>query len=436
MAAIAFPCARRSLCIDGPLANLSSEDEDFFRFPGEMLSYLPPPLDENWQTDGCLQTCYSTVSQEDADLCALRQAILCVYPHLNEQQTCTSNCPDGLPFSYIVPAGVFAGTTVEEANQVAYAYACQQSLARRICISSLGECAICVNEIARIGVLAENVPVGSTWSVIGSLPPGMSLSSSNPGDALLHGVPTAAGNYTFTLRVTTSFGDIMDKQFTLGVIGIQTTTLTPYHTGVPYSFQLQATGGSGTYGWRLVAGTLPDGLVLDLDGLIHGTPTNTTTNLLTFQCVDTGCVTPGKEFFQPRVSLTAQSRTTIATILGFPEYVGPRCYPISAAEEVQELGVVGPQRAMGHDLGRVALRTRPLRLERQHRDRHSRQLPHEVREELQCRLPESRRFAAVIQQRLAKLRSGRGRKSWRSGYSQRVQGLLLGGGPGQLPDLQ
>jgi hypothetical protein len=53
------------------------------------------------------------------------------------------------------------------------------------------------------------------WSISGgSLPPGLSL---NPVNAILSGIPTAAGNYSFTIRVTADDGQFSEKLFALRV---------------------------------------------------------------------------------------------------------------------------------------------------------------------------------------------------------------------------
>ena len=42
-----------------------------------------------------------------------------------------------------------------------------------------------------------------------------------------------------------------------------------------YQFKLEAIGGVGTLTWSKTSGNLPPGLILDSNGLIFGTPTNT-----------------------------------------------------------------------------------------------------------------------------------------------------------------
>ncbi len=50
------------------------------------------------------------------------------------------------------------------------------------------------------------------------------------------------------------------------------TTLPQAASNTPYSEQLAASGGSGSYSWALTSGSLPQGLSLSLGGLISGTP--------------------------------------------------------------------------------------------------------------------------------------------------------------------
>jgi hypothetical protein len=53
---------------------------------------------------------------------------------------------------------------------------------------------------------------------------------------------------------------------------VATSTLPPAVTGREYSFNLQARGQPKPYSWRLASGQLPEGLQLDDDGEILGTP--------------------------------------------------------------------------------------------------------------------------------------------------------------------
>ena len=68
---------------------------------------------------------------------------------------------------------------------------------------------------------------------------------------------------------------------------ISTTTLPAGQTGAASAATLQATGGSGTYGWRVTAGALPAGLSLAAaTGVLRGTPGQSGTFPITVQAQD------------------------------------------------------------------------------------------------------------------------------------------------------
>jgi hypothetical protein len=72
-----------------------------------------------------------------------------------------------------------------------------------------------------------------------------------------------------------------------GPVIATTTSLAEGFVGTGYSVQLTSTGGVAPMVWMLTSGTLPAGLVLDADGLIHGTPTGTVaTTPLVFTVTD------------------------------------------------------------------------------------------------------------------------------------------------------
>ena len=114
-----------------------------------------------------------------------------------------------------------------------------------------------------------------TWSVVaGQIPSGLSL---NPTSGTLAGTPTAAGTYTFTVRVQD--GSRSDsKQLTIAVrspVAITTPAIPPEEAGVELRepLRLVATGGTGAYAWKIESGTLPDGLSFDAAAAeIKGTP--------------------------------------------------------------------------------------------------------------------------------------------------------------------
>jgi hypothetical protein len=117
------------------------------------------------------------------------------------------------------------------------------------------------------------------WAVVGGgLPPGLNLNGSNGN---ISGTPTNPGPFDFTLRVTdqAQLSDDQNLRITINLPAppsISTTSPLPTATvGVPYSLQLQATGGFGALAWSITSGSLPDGLGMDRAGLISGALTAT-----------------------------------------------------------------------------------------------------------------------------------------------------------------
>ena len=236
----------------------------------------------------------SYVSQEDADLCALRQAVLCTTPPGEEiwysaEASCTVTCPDGSgTFTYTVPAGIFVAHTYAEALEKAQTYACNQVSDNRICIGSVQRCAcLGVEYTAVIGL--EVARTDLTWFIVGSLPPGLSLVTGG-GVAVITGTPTVNGTYAFQVTATAPNGSYAVKTMTISVLAITTSALTDFTIGTPYSLQMQAAGGSGNYIWSIATGTLPAGLTMNALGLISGTPTALAIgDTLTFVVTDVTC---------------------------------------------------------------------------------------------------------------------------------------------------
>lgn len=112
---------------------------------------------------------------------------------------------------------------------------------------------------------------GYSWSVAGSLPPGLRLLR----DGLLSGVPLAAGPFQFRLLATDASGLSGGAPCSLTVtrpaFAVSSCPLPPGTVGQEYDGRAQAVGGEAPYLWSY-AGALPPGLALSPAGIVHGVP--------------------------------------------------------------------------------------------------------------------------------------------------------------------
>ena len=126
-----------------------------------------------------------------------------------------------------------------------------------------------------------------TWSVsAGTLPAGLTLGAST---GLLSGTPTAAGTYSFTVKVTDHAGLTATEPVTLTVIAGPSLSFPAPPAGwthTVYSDTLTVTGGTSPYTWSVSSGSLPAGISLSADGNLTGTPTATGTYSFTVKVTD------------------------------------------------------------------------------------------------------------------------------------------------------
>jgi hypothetical protein len=128
---------------------------------------------------------------------------------------------------------------------------------------------------------AGGEPAPYSWSIAplkGSLPPGLTLSSSG----VITGTPLLAGTFNFSAQVTDSSLHAAQKAFSItispGPLTVGTAALKTGVKGSPFSQQLVAAGGTPPYHWNVASGPLPSGLTLDpVTGMLSGTPLATGT---------------------------------------------------------------------------------------------------------------------------------------------------------------
>lgn len=333
-----------------PLDCVSVADEDLYSIESGLFPFVlncPPGFDCNGPGTFSIVCCGSVLStifppnatiddrtvliQEVLNQCAVRNTFCGTsdIPHnppdqpiqlyYNNPKTCTVDCPDGSPFTYTIPAGAFAGDSQAIVDQQAQDAACIRANQLKVCLGNLSGC-LCVGSPYSYRLTTTGGIGPFAWSIwSGSLPTGLAIDQTGT----ISGTPTASGNFSFMVQVTEPDGSYMRKSYTISVISIVDSSLPDYTVGTPYSHQLAISGGSGNYAVKLDSGTFPDGIVMDVTGLIHGIPTgiNAGTMPLVFDVIDTTCTAINRSFFVPRVSITGHSTTTIATVLGYPEYI-------------------------------------------------------------------------------------------------------------------
>jgi hypothetical protein len=308
-----------NICLDPsiPVANYSSEAPDQDDFFGRGYSYgLFPPLGSDWQSNNCIGRCTSTVSQEEADLCALRALIECLgieWPvtipnpntspgqpatlrvprgtFTNDDQTCDFTCPDGQVFSFTVPFGTVNALSLAAANAIARSLACNAAIDVRICIGDLTPATGCMGTVYS-GECSISGPVRtglySVTIVSGELPPGLIMVLTDTGVAFV-GTPVVAGESSpLTFLVEDPDGNSMQKTITFKFVEISPASLTNATTNQAYSQALSTNLGTPLdQTWTVVSGALPTGITMNDSGVISGTPTTSGTFSFTVRVVDT-----------------------------------------------------------------------------------------------------------------------------------------------------
>ena len=124
----------------------------------------------------------------------------------------------------------------------------------------------------------------------GSLPPGLTLGT----NGLISGTPTTLGIFNFQVTSQDKWGCIgLSPSYTVNVcpvITLSPNTLPDGTSGLTYSQNITATGGTAPYSYSVTSGTLPGWLTLSQDGLLSGTPTTIGNYYFTISATDSiGC---------------------------------------------------------------------------------------------------------------------------------------------------
>ncbi|MEO5846105.1 MAG: putative Ig domain-containing protein [Caldimonas sp.] len=191
----------------------------------------------------------------------------------------TLNAATGLVSGTPTTAGAFSYTVrVTDAVAATATQTVSGTIASAVSLASAPSAATQVG----VAYSQANVASGGTTPYAyavsaGALPAGLSL---NGATGLVSGVPTTAGGFTYTIRVTDAVGSIA-TQATSGTIAAAAAALSlaagapgATEVGVAYSQSNVASGGTSPYSYSISAGVLPAGLTLNAaTGLVSGTPT-------------------------------------------------------------------------------------------------------------------------------------------------------------------
>ena len=148
------------------------------------------------------------------------------------------------------------------------------------------------------GLTATGGSGAYTWSILsGQLPSCLTL---NSGSGAITGTPTSSclGTFYFIAQVTdtttpTPLTATQVLSITISGLSITTASLPSGTAGTPYSANLAAAGGSGTYTWSVSSGQFPSCLTLNPStGAITGNPTTSCIGAFYFTAQVTDTTTP------------------------------------------------------------------------------------------------------------------------------------------------
>lgn len=308
-----FPCSNKVLCPpDGPFANFSSEAPDIAAFFAVAYAVYNPPIGSSYQSIACVSVASGNTSPEQVQLAAQLTANICAqstsaspvngptpappgktapnsppvpppqanfggaaFPvFVNDDQVGTAPCGDGTTFQFTVPAGQFTGRSQLAADTAAQTYAKSQAQLHKLCLSTIPD-QICNDETFSATIFANSSFVGdgtgTNWSIDNGLPDGL-VFTPDGNSAKITGKPNTVGDYMFVVTVTLANGDTASRPYTLIVADITNfDDLPDAMVGVPYAATIEYFGFTEPT-FSIIEGSLPDGLSMDGDGNISGTP--------------------------------------------------------------------------------------------------------------------------------------------------------------------
>lgn len=230
-------------CEEFPIRNFSAEAPDQPVFVAGITFGGSPPIGNRYSRLSCLGLCTSTVSQEEADLCAEQAAQLCVWDggtgggggddggwqapvqgdgyrqrtiFGSAEQTCTDQCADGSTFEYVLPSGsVQSVISQADADARAHALCLKRVQQRIVCFVTASPLASANKDsFYSVAIVADGGTGDYTFTLdSGALPPGLTLDPVG----LIFGTPTLSATYAFTLRVSDSLGTTNTKLYQLTV---------------------------------------------------------------------------------------------------------------------------------------------------------------------------------------------------------------------------
>jgi len=139
-------------------------------------------------------------------------------------------------------------------------------------------------------VTNDSKNAGVTWSVSGTNGSQGTLSNQTTSSVTYNTPASVTTAFTATITATSVSNAAQSATLEIKVSplpAIATTSLPAATAGVAYSTILSVAGGTSPFTWTITSGTLPAGLVLSpTNGVIAGTATSASSQLLTFQVTD------------------------------------------------------------------------------------------------------------------------------------------------------